>query len=164
MASAIRRRSLARRWRKAGGGRASSSPPRSASIGATASRSGTAARRGIQKEIEDSLRRLRTDVIDIYQVHWPDPATPIEETAQALAELHRAGKIRAIGVSNFSTTQMDAFRAAAPLHTVQPPHNLFEREAENDVLPYCRDNNIATLAYGSLCRGLLTGLMTADAS
>src|ERR1019366_1185014 len=114
-------------------------------------RNGSNAR--IQKEIEDSLRRLRTDVIDIYQVHWPDPATPIEETAQALAELHRAGKIRAIGVSNFSTTQMDAFRAAAPLHTVQPPHNLFEREAENDVLPYCRDNNIATLAYGSLCRG-----------
>jgi|PersoiStandDraft_1058852.scaffolds.fasta_scaffold09868_2 aryl-alcohol dehydrogenase-like predicted oxidoreductase len=123
-------------------------------------RNGSKAR--IQKEIEDSLRRLRTDVIDIYQVHWPDPATPIEETAQALAELHRAGKIRAIGVSNFSTTQMDAFRAAAPLHTVQPPHNLFEREAENDVLPYCRDNNIATLAYGSLCRGLLTGRMKAD--
>ncbi len=116
----------------------------------------------IRKEIEDSLRRLRTDVIDIYQVHWPDPATPIEETAEALGELHRAGKIRAIGVSNFSVAQMDAFRAVAPLHTVQPPHNLFERQAEKDVLPYCRDNNIATLAYGSLCRGLLTGRMKAD--
>jgi aryl-alcohol dehydrogenase-like predicted oxidoreductase len=117
----------------------------------------------IRKEIEDSLRRLQTDVIDIYQVHWPDTNTPIEETAQALAELYRAGKIRAIGVSNFSPAQMDAFRAVAPLHTAQPPHNLFEREAEKDVLPYCRDKNIATLAYGSLCRGLLAGRMKADA-
>src|SRR5664280_2771430 len=118
----------------------------------------------IQKEIEDSLRRLRTDVIDLYQVHWPDPSTPIEETARALAELHRAGKIRAIGVSNFSPAHMDLFRAVAPLHTVQPPHNLLEREAEKDVLPYCRDKNIATLAYGSLCRGLLSGRMKADSN
>jgi aryl-alcohol dehydrogenase-like predicted oxidoreductase len=118
----------------------------------------------IHKEIEDSLRRLRTDVIDIYQVHWPDTNTPIEETAEALAQLYRAGKIRAIGVSNFNTAQMDAFRAVAPLHTAQPPHNLFERDAEKDVLPYCRDNNIATLAYGSLCRGLLTGRIKTDSS
>jgi aryl-alcohol dehydrogenase-like predicted oxidoreductase len=117
----------------------------------------------IHKEIEDSLRRLRTDVIDLYQVHWPDPGTPVEETAKALAELFKAGKIRAIGVSNFSPAQMDLFRAAAPLHTVQPPHNLFEREAENDILPYCRDKNMTTLAYGSLCRGLLSGRMKADA-
>jgi aryl-alcohol dehydrogenase-like predicted oxidoreductase len=123
-------------------------------------RDGSRAR--IRKEIEDSLRRLRTDVIDIYQVHWPDPKTPIEETAQAMAELHRTGKIRAIGVSNFSIEQMRAFRAVAPLHTVQPPHNLFEREAEKDILPYCRDNAIATLAYGSLCRGLLSGRMKGD--
>ncbi|MGB8277956.1 MAG: aldo/keto reductase [Methylovirgula sp.] len=118
----------------------------------------------IQKEIEDSLRRLRTDVIDIYQVHWPDPNTPIEETAETLAGLHKAGKIRAIGVSNFSVAQMDAFRAVAPLHTSQPPYNLFEREAEAEVLPYCRDHDIATLAYGPLCRGLLSGRMKADAS
>jgi len=123
-------------------------------------RDGSEAR--IHKEIEESLRRLRTDVIDIYQVHWPDPNTPIEETAQAMAELHRAGKIRAVGVSNFSTEQMRAFRAVAPLHAAQPPYNLFEREAERDVLPYCRDNSIATLAYGSLCRGLLSGRMKAD--
>lgn len=116
----------------------------------------------ILKEIEDSLRRLRTDVIDIYQVHWPDPNTPIEETALALGELYQSGKIRAIGVSNCTTAQMDTFRAVAPLHTVQPPHNLFEREAENDVLPYCRDKNIATLGYGSLCRGLLTGRIQAE--
>ena len=116
----------------------------------------------IQKEVEDSLRRLRTDIIDIFQVHWPDAQTPIEETAQAMADLHRAGKVRAIGVSNFSPEQMRSFSTVAPLHTAQPPYNLFERNAEKDVLPYCRSNGIATLAYGSLCRGLLSGRMKAD--
>jgi aryl-alcohol dehydrogenase-like predicted oxidoreductase len=120
-----------------------------------------ATRARIVKEAEDSLRRLRTDVIDLYQVHWPDPNTPIEETAAAMADLRRAGKIRAIGVSNFSPAQMDIFRKVAPLHTAQPPYNLFERAIERDVLPYCRDGNIVTLAYGSLCRGLLSGRMTA---
>ena len=81
----------------------------------------------IVQEVEDSLRRLQTDVIDIYQVHWPDPNIAIEETAEAMAALYRAGKIRAIGVSNFSPAQMDVFRTVAPLHTVQPPYNLFER-------------------------------------
>jgi aryl-alcohol dehydrogenase-like predicted oxidoreductase len=114
----------------------------------------------IVKEAEDSLRRLQTDVIDLYQVHWPDPNTPIAETAEAMGELYRAGKIRAIGVSNFSPAQMDAFRAIAPLHTAQPPYNLFERAIEQDVLPYCRDRDIVMLAYGSLCRGLLSGSMT----
>ena len=112
------------------------------------------------KEVEDSLRRLRTDVIDIYQVHWPDPNTPIEETAMAMAGLLASGKIRAIGVSNFTSAQMDAFRAVAPLHTAQPPYNLFERAIDRDVLPYCRDRKIITLAYGALCRGLLSGRMT----
>jgi aryl-alcohol dehydrogenase-like predicted oxidoreductase len=116
----------------------------------------------IEKEIEDSLKRLKTDAVDIYQVHWPDPNTPIEETAGALDRLYRAGKIRAIGVSNFSPAQMDAFRAAAPLHTAQPPYNLFERDVEKDVLPYAREHEIAVLAYGSLCRGLLSGRMKAD--
>jgi aryl-alcohol dehydrogenase-like predicted oxidoreductase len=116
----------------------------------------------IVKEVEDSLRRLRTDVIDLYQVHWPDPNTPIAEVAEAMGALHRAGKIRAIGVSNFSPAQMDKFRKTAPLHTAQPPYNLFERAIENDVLPYCRERNIAVLAYGSLCRGLLSGRMSAS--
>jgi aryl-alcohol dehydrogenase-like predicted oxidoreductase len=114
----------------------------------------------IHKEIEDSLKRLRTDIIDIYQVHWLDPNVPIEETAAAMADLQRAGKIRAIGVSNFSPAQIDAFRKVAPVHTVQPPYNLFERAIEDDVLPYCRDKDIVTLAYGPLCRGLLSGRMT----
>jgi aryl-alcohol dehydrogenase-like predicted oxidoreductase len=114
----------------------------------------------IIEEAEQSLRRLQTDVIDLYQVHWPDPNTPIAEVAEAMAELHDAGKIRAIGVSNFSPIQMDEFRKVAPLHAAQPPYNLFERAIEADVLPYCRDRNIALLAYGSLCRGLLSGSMT----
>jgi aryl-alcohol dehydrogenase-like predicted oxidoreductase len=118
----------------------------------------------IVKEVEDSLQRLQTDVIDIYQVHWPDPHTAIEETAEAMAALYRAGKIRAIGVSNFSPEQMDAFRAVAPLHTAQPPYNLFERGIEKAVLPYCRDNGITTLVYGSLSRGLLSGRMNAETS
>jgi aryl-alcohol dehydrogenase-like predicted oxidoreductase len=114
----------------------------------------------IQKEIDDSLRRLRTDVIDLYQAHWPDPKVPVEETAAAMADLLRAGKIRAIGVSNFSPAQMEAFSKVAPLHTAQPPYNLFERAVERDVLHYCRDKRIITLAYGALCRGLLSGRMT----
>ncbi|HEV3396281.1 MAG TPA: aldo/keto reductase [Xanthobacteraceae bacterium] len=120
-----------------------------------------AGRSRIVREVDDSLRRLQTDVIDIYQVHWPDPATPIEETAEAMAALYRAGKIRAIGVSNFSPADMDAFRAVAPLHTAQPPYNLFERGSENSVLPYARDKGLTTLVYGSLCRGLLSGRMNA---
>src|SRR6202171_2660500 len=116
----------------------------------------------IIEEAESSLRRLQTDVIDLYQVHWPDPHTPIAEVAEAMGELHRAGKIRAIGVSNFSPAQMKEFRKVAPLHTAQPPYNLFERAIEEEILPYCRARNIAVLAYGSLCRGLLSGSMSAS--
>lgn len=121
-----------------------------------------ASRARIMQEVEDSLRRLRTDVIDILQIHWPDPVTPMEETAQAMADLLKAGKIRAIGVSNFSPAQMDAFRAVAPLHVCQPPYNLFERAIDRDVLPYCESNGIATLTYGALCRGMLSGRMSAE--
>jgi aryl-alcohol dehydrogenase-like predicted oxidoreductase len=115
----------------------------------------------IRKEVEDSLRRLRTDHIDLYQVHWPDPRVPIQETAGALARLLKEGKIRAIGVSNYSPAQMSEFRKVAPIHAVQPPYNLFEREAENGVLPYAAQHDMAVLCYGSLCRGLLTGTITA---
>src|SRR5258706_11641298 len=113
----------------------------------------------IRKEVEASLRRLRTDYIDLYQVHWPDPLVPVQETAGALARLLEEGKIRAIGVSNYSSEQMAAFREVAPIHSVQPPYNLFEREAEADVLPYAAKRAIAVLCYGALCRGLLTGTM-----
>jgi aryl-alcohol dehydrogenase-like predicted oxidoreductase len=123
-------------------------------------RNATAAR--IRQELEESLRRLRTDRIDLYQVHWPDPLVPIEETARALEALHAQGKIRAIGVSNFSPAQMEAFRAVAPIHTVQPPYNLFERGIEKDVLPYAHGAGITVVAYGALCRGLLSGKITAS--
>jgi aryl-alcohol dehydrogenase-like predicted oxidoreductase len=121
-----------------------------------------ATRERIMREIEESLRRLRTDYIDIYQVHWPDPLVPIEETAEAMRTLHDQGKIRAIGVSNFSVEQMERFRKVAPLHVLQPPYNLFERAIEGKILPYCRANNIATFGYGALCRGLLSGRMRPD--
>jgi aryl-alcohol dehydrogenase-like predicted oxidoreductase len=116
----------------------------------------------VRKEVEDSLRRLRTDHIDVYQVHWPDPLVPIEETAGVLRRLFDQGKIRAIGVSNFSPDQMTAFRSAAPLHVLQPPYNLFERQIESDVFPYAKQHHLTVLAYGSLCRGLLTGRMRGD--
>jgi aryl-alcohol dehydrogenase-like predicted oxidoreductase len=121
-----------------------------------------ASRARILEEIDASLRRLRTDYIDIYQVHWPDPLLTIEETAEAMDTLFRQGKIRAIGVSNFSVGQMERFRRVAPLHVLQSPYNLFERGIEADVLPYCRKNKIATLGYGALCRGLLSGRMRPD--
>ncbi|MFZ3322684.1 MAG: aldo/keto reductase [Usitatibacter sp.] len=115
----------------------------------------------IRKEADESLRRLRTDYIDLYQVHWPDPLVPIQETAGAVASLLKEGKIRAIGVSNYSAAQMDEFREAAPIHSVQPPFNLFEREAQEEVLPYASRHDMAVLCYGALCRGLLTGKITA---
>jgi aryl-alcohol dehydrogenase-like predicted oxidoreductase len=120
-----------------------------------------ASRPRIMAEFEDSLRRLQTGHIDIYQVHWPDPKVAMAETADAMRTLFEQGRIGAIGVSNFSTAQMDEFRRTAPLHVVQPPYNLFERGIESDILPYCRKHGIATLGYGALCRGLLSGAMRA---
>ncbi len=116
----------------------------------------------IEEEVEKSLSRLRTDYIDLYQVHWPDTCTPFEETARALENLVKSGKVKALGLSNFSPAQMDEFRKFAPVSAVQPPYNLFEREIERDVLPYAEKNNLVVLAYGPLCRGLLSGRMTAD--
>jgi len=119
-------------------------------------------RQRILHEFEDSLRRLQTDYIDIYQVHWPDPLVPIEETAATLRELYEQGRIRAIGVSNYSPAEMARFRAVAPLHTIQPPYNLFEREIEDEILPFAVGRRITTLTYGALCRGLLSGAMRLD--
>jgi aryl-alcohol dehydrogenase-like predicted oxidoreductase len=115
----------------------------------------------ILKEIDDSLRRLQTSYIDIYQVHWPDSRIPIEETAEAMNQLYCEGKIRAIGVSNYSPGEMERFRSVAPLHVSQPPLNIFERQSENDVLPYLHENCIVALTYGCLCRGLLSGQINA---
>ena len=123
-----------------------------------------ASRNRIMAEIHDSLRRLRTDYIDIYHVHWPDPLVPMEETASAMRELYQQGKIRAIGVSNFTVAQMQTFRAIAPLHVLESPYNLFERAIDDEILPYCLANGIATLGYGALCRGLLSGRMRPDST
>lgn len=117
----------------------------------------------LMMEIDESLRRLQTDHIDIYYVHWPDPLVEMEETAAAMRKILESGKIRVIGASNFSPEQMDAFRKEAPLHIIQPPYNLFERGIEDDVLPYAEKEGIDTMTYGVLCRGLLTGKFDEDA-
>lgn len=111
----------------------------------------------IRQEIEDSLARLKTDYIDLYQVHWPDPTVPIEETAEELNKLKQEGKILACGVSNYSTDQMDRFRKIVPLSSSQSPYNLFERDIDRDIIPHCKQNGIVLLAYGAICRGLLSG-------
>lgn len=119
-------------------------------------------RKRILKEIEDSLRRLQVDYIDLYQVHWPDVDTPFSEAAATLKELLDVGKIRSIGVSNYSPEQMEEFQKTAPLHANQFPFNLLERESEKRVLSFCLKKNLATLGYGPLCRGLLSGKMRKD--
>src|SRR5215471_435367 len=118
-------------------------------------RNGT--RKQILEEVEVSLTRLRTDYIDLFQVHWPDPQTPYEETAEALRDLKQAGKIRAIGVSNYSIEEMERFQRVTPIASAQPPLNLFERQAEADIIPWCLEHGVATVTYGALCRGLLSG-------
>jgi len=109
--------------------------------------------------VEESLNALGVDHIDLYQVHWPDPATPLAETAQALDSLVEEGKIRHVGVSNFDVSQMAEFARTRPVETLQPPYHLFRRDIEADVLPYSREHDIGVLVYGTLAHGLLTGAM-----
>jgi len=109
------------------------------------------------EECEASLRRLSTDVIDLYQCHWPDPETPIRETMRAMTTLLKQGRIRAIGVSNFSCEQIAAAREFGPIHCVQPELSLLQTRATEDLIPYCREHGIAVIAYSPLCKGLLTG-------
>ena len=116
----------------------------------------------VRRGVEESLRALRTDYIDLYQVHWPDPKTPFAETAAALADLRRAGKIRHIGVSNFDAAQMQEFSATLPVETLQPPYHLFRRDIEASILPYALAHDVGVLAYGPLAHGLLSGTMTAE--
>ena len=114
-------------------------------------------RKRILEQVEESLRRLNTDYIDLYQVHAPDENTPFEETAATLAELKEQGKIRAIGVSNYDVAQMKSFARHAPLHSDQPPYNPLKREIEAEILPYCRRHRIGVISYWPLYKGLLTG-------
>lgn len=114
----------------------------------------------VRAEVEASLRRLGLDTIDLLQIHWPDPTTPIADTMGALLELHREGKVRAIGVSNYSPDQMEEARRAlgdVPLASDQPRYSLVRREIEADVLPYARETGIGLVVYSPLEQGLLTG-------
>lgn len=113
-------------------------------------------------ECEQSLRRLRTDVIDLYQIHWPDVSTPVEESMGAMNKLKEQGKIRAIGVSNYDVAWLRKASKVAPVASNQPPYSIIQRKIEGDVLPYCRENNIAVIVYSPLERGLLTGAVTMD--
>jgi aryl-alcohol dehydrogenase-like predicted oxidoreductase len=118
----------------------------------------------IAEELERSLRRLKVEYIDLYQLHWPDTLTPMDEVAEALKPLLLSGKVRALGVSNCSPSQMDAFRAIAPLVSNQPPYNIYERGIDAEILPYCDAHGIVTLAYSALCRSMLSGRITGEST
>lgn len=116
----------------------------------------------VQEEVELSLRRLKTEYIDLYQIHWPDGRHPFEETMEALLDLQQQEKIRFIGISNFNVAQIEQCLAVGPVVTAQPPYNLFERGIEAEILPFCRSRKMGTLIYGPLCRGLLSGKYRGD--
>jgi aryl-alcohol dehydrogenase-like predicted oxidoreductase len=115
--------------------------------------------RWLRRGVEESLANLGLDHIDLYQLHWPDSETPFVETGGALLELREEGKIRHVGVSNFSVEQMEELSETLPVETAQPPYHLFRREIERDVLPYARGRGIGVLVYGPLAHGLLGGAM-----
>jgi len=115
---------------------------------------------GLRRDLEASLRALGTDYVDIYQVHWPDPATRIETTAETLDGFVREGLVRAVGVSNYDAREMTAFQEVRPIDTLQPPYHLFRREIEATVLPFAREHGIGVLVYGPMAHGLLSGRMT----
>ena len=116
----------------------------------------------IRRECEGSLRRLKTDVIDLYQIHWPEPDEDLEEGWSALVRLQEEGKARYIGVSNFSVVQMQRAQAIASITSLQPPYSIVTREVEDEVLPYAFANNIGVIVYSPMSAGLLTGAMTRE--
>lgn len=116
----------------------------------------------VRRGVDESLKALGTDYIDLYQIHWPDPKVPFAETAGTLAGLIAAGKIRHVGVSNFNALEMEVFSARLQVETLQPPYHLFRRDIEASILPYTRAHDIGVLVYGPLAHGLLSGAMTAD--
>lgn len=109
------------------------------------------------QEIDDSRKRLRTDYIDLYQVHWPDPATPISQTASLMHDFFRKGIIKSIGVSNYSVGQMEEFMKFCPLHSLQPQYSMFVRGVETEIVPFCGKHNISIITYAPLYSGILTG-------
>jgi aryl-alcohol dehydrogenase-like predicted oxidoreductase len=116
----------------------------------------------IRHEVEASLRRLNVEVIDLYQVHWPNPEPEIEEGWTTLAKLKDEGKIRHIGVSNFSVNQLQRAQAIAPVTSLQPPYSLINRKVESEVLPFCQQHNIGVIVYSPMQSGLLTGAMNSE--
>jgi len=116
----------------------------------------------VRRELEASLRRLRVDAIDLYQIHWPDPEPEIEEGWQTLAQLQKEGKVRYIGVSNFNVAQMKQVARIAPITSLQPNYNIVTRDIEKDLLPFCRERHIGVIVYSPMKSGLLTGKMTRE--
>lgn len=116
----------------------------------------------IRRECEGSLLRLKADVIDLYQIHWPEPDEDIEEGWSTLVRLQEEGKVRYIGVSNFSVAQMKRAQAIAPITSLQPPYSIVTREIEAEILPFTRENNIGVIVYSPMSAGLLTGAMTRE--
>ena len=112
--------------------------------------------------IEGSMKRLQTDYLDVYFIHWPNPDFPIGPTMEALERLRAKGRIRAIGVSNFGPKEMDQARSHGTIDVLQPPYNMLWREIEAEILPYCRKHNIGIMPYSGLAQGLLTGYAVAQ--
>ncbi len=119
-------------------------------------------RESIKNECENSLRRLKTDAIDLYQIHWPEPDEDIEEGWMAMNELKKEGKVKYIGVCNFNVRQLERCMAIAPVYTLQPPYSMLRRAIEKETLPYCKKNNIGVIVYSPMQSGLLTGKMTKE--
>ncbi|WP_263410097.1 aldo/keto reductase [Terriglobus tenax] len=116
----------------------------------------------IKRECEDSLRRLKLDVIDLYQIHWPKPDEELEEGWEAMAQLQREGKVRWIGVSNFSVDQLKRAQKIAPVTSNQPPYSMLRRDVEKEILPFCLENNIGVINYAPMLSGMLTGKMSKE--
>ncbi|MCA9066337.1 MAG: aldo/keto reductase, partial [Planctomycetaceae bacterium] len=113
-------------------------------------------------ECDESLRRLQTDIVDLYYLHAPDPTVPIEESAGAIATMISAGKVRCAGVSNVTFRQLQAFHAECPVTAIQPPYNMLQREIESEIVPWCLENHVAICVYWPLMKGLLAGRLPRD--
>jgi aryl-alcohol dehydrogenase-like predicted oxidoreductase len=119
-------------------------------------------RASIRREVEDSLRRLQVETIDLYQIHWPDPETDIEEGWSTLSDLKREGKVRYIGVSNFNVEQLQRAMAIERVDSIQPPYSLIHPDVEDEILPFCEKNGIGVIVYSPMMSGLLSGRMTQE--
>ncbi len=116
----------------------------------------------ILREAEASLKRLDIDVIDLYQIHWPDPEADLEEGWSAMAQLKKEGKVRAIGASNFNVEQLQRAMRIAPVASLQPPYSLINSAVDKEILPFCQEHNIGVIVYSPMASGLLTGAMTKE--